>query len=224
MKRMRTLFLYFFGIIGFLILSLILEDALIRGTYKKIKNGNIDINSSYGLEMEDVKVTASSHSGTMDFTLKNNSDKASEAGYMKVDLISDRGNEVITQYIEVPAMEPGEGKNYKIKFKGSNIKSYKMAMVDSVPNKDYIIDVFGWEVDSRDVFGFDLSEKKIFGKKIKDIFSWKNSNVWSKAKETGLRAISLTWGFMRQVPWWGYAAGALIIIWFAPKGYLFGIF
>ncbi len=224
MKRMKSLTIYMLGIIGFIILSLIMEDALIAGTHKKIKNEYVSIDSSYGLEIEDAKADASSHDGTMEFTLKNNTDKTSEAGYLKVDLISDRGNEAITQFIEIPEMEPGESKAYKVKFKGNNIKSYKMAMVDSLPNKENIIDVFGWEVDSRNVFGFDLSEKKLFGKKIKDLFSWKNSNVWSKVKQTSLRAISLAWGFTRQIPWWGYAIGAMIIIYYAPKGYIFGLF
>lgn len=214
MNRMKTLFLYFFGIVGFLIFSLILEDALVGSMYKKVKISGNEIDSSYGIDMEDVDIKATNMNGTMTYTLKNNSDEPSKPGYMKLDLISDRGNEAITHYIAVPEMDPGESKDYQINFKGNNIKSYKVAMMDSLPNKENIIDVFGWEFDVTDVFGYDLSKTKIFGKNIKDIFSWE------KAKTTGKKVLAYSIGFLKQIPWWGYVAAACIIIYNAPPGLL----
>ena len=204
MKRMRTLFLYFFGIVGFIIFSLIIEDSLVRGMYKKVKPVGAEIDSSYGVTMENVEVDATSMNGNMTFTLK-------------LDLISDRNNTAITHYIEVPELEPGESKNYQIKFKGNNIKSYKVAMQDSLPNKENMIDVFGWEFDVRNVFGLDLSNVKIMGVPIKELFSWE------KAKTGGKTVLAYTIGFLNQIPWWGYAIGAFIVYVNLPSGFILGI-
>lgn len=217
MKRMRTLFLYFFGIVGFIIFSLIVEDSLVRGMYKKVKQVGTDIDSSYGVTMENVDVDATSINGNMEFTLKNNTDQKSKPGYMKLDLISDRNNTAITHYVKVPELEPGESKNYQIKFKGNNIKSYKVAMQDSLPNKENVIDVFGWEFDVRNVFGLDLSNVKLMGVPIKELFSWE------KAKAGGKTVLAYTIGFLNQIPWWGYAIGAFIVYVNLPSGYILGI-
>lgn len=217
MKRMRTLFLYLFGIVGFIVFSLIMEDALVRGMYKKVKLASSNIDPSYGITMEDVKIDATSMNGNMSFKIKNNTDQKSKPGYMRLDLISDRDNEVITEYVRLPELEPGESKDYQIKFKGNNIKSYRVSTQDTVPNMDHRFYVFGWEFDSRNVFGLDLSKVKINGVPIEQFFTLDG------LKGGGKRFLAYTIGFLNQIPWWGYAIGAVIVYVHLPAGYILGI-
>ncbi len=217
MKRMKTLFLYFFGIVGFIIFSLIMEDALVRGMYKKVKQVGADIDPAYGIVMEDVKVDATSMNGNMSFTVRNNTDQNSKPGFMKIDLISDRDNSVITEYVRVPELKPGESKDYQIKFKGNNIKSYSVAMQDKAPNRDHIVDIFGWQFDSRNIFGIDFSKLKIMGVPFEDLFSIDG------LMSGGKKVLAYTLGFLDQLPWWAYAAGAFIVYVHLPAGYILGI-
>lgn len=71
MSRMKTFLLYFLGIVGFFILSLILEDALIGNMYKKM-DGNIQDNA-YAIVVEGVSGRATNVNGYMKFRLSNTS-------------------------------------------------------------------------------------------------------------------------------------------------------
>ena len=91
-------------------------------------------------------------------------------------------------------------------------------MVDELPDKANIISILGWEIDLTDVFGMDLSQATFLGVKLTDLFSWDGvatagGNAWNWIVQ-----------LLSSVPWWGYAIGAGLIIWYMPKGYLFGIF
>ena len=61
MKRMRTFLLYALGIIGFIILSLILEDGLINSMYKPLTDSSDKYiaNDSSGLAVEVTDARAS---------------------------------------------------------------------------------------------------------------------------------------------------------------------
>ena len=211
MSRVKQLFIYGLLIVGFIIFSLIMEDALIKSTHKKL-SGVVDSSSeesSSGVTIENIEADASSSNGTIKFTVKNTSDTEKE-GYVKVDLYNDRGQKAITQYVKIDKLSPGESKDYELKFKGNNIKSYKLTYMDTIPDFSNKISIFGWEFDADDVFGFDLSDAKLFGRKVTDIFSLE------KAKVVTGNVLSYVLAFLRQIPPWGYIAAALVVIYYSP--------
>ena len=93
-----------------------------------------------------------------------------------------------------------------------------MVSESELPDKTNIINFFGWEIDLSNVFGMDLTEMSIFGVKLTDMFSWDNVKTVSSGAWDWIKV------FLASIPWWGYAIGAGIILWYMPKGYLFGIF
>ena len=212
MSRLKQLFIYGLLIVGFIIFSLIMEDALIKSTHKRISGevNSTEEGSSSGVTIDNVVADASSSNGTIKFTVKNDTSDTEKEGYVKVDLYNDRGQKAITQYVKIDKLLPGESRDYELKFKGNNIKSYKLTYMDTIPDFSNKISIFGWEFDADDVFGFDLSNAKLFGRKITDIFSLE------KAKVVTGNVLSYVLAFLRQIPPWGYLAAALVVIYYSP--------
>jgi hypothetical protein len=110
--------------------------------------------------------------------------------------------------VDISKFESNEIRQFKIKFTGQNIASYAVSLVEDAPDKSYILDIFGWEIDLRNVLGMDLTS----------IINLKN------IKETGLNMWGFALNFMKTVPAWAYMIAAGIVIWYMPKGFLLGIF
>lgn len=218
MSRMRTFLLYALGIIGFFILSLILEDALIGNMYKKM-DGNIQDNG-YAIVVDGVSGRATNVNGFMHFRLLNTSSSKQNNYYAKIDLYSKQGLLAATKYVEVGEVEPNGFKDYKVKFKGTELKGYNISVISSseLPDKTNIINIFGWEIDLSDVFGMDLTNATLFGVKLTDLFSW------NEIKNTAKTGWNFFINFASNIPWWGYAIGAGIVLWNLPAKFLFGIF
>lgn len=212
MDRMRTFLLYALGIIGFMVLSYILEDGLIENMYAKI-DGSVAPSSS-DIAIEDVSVKSSNVNGKMEFKVKNNSDNASNE-YVKLELFNSNGGLAGTRYLSLEDLKPGESKNYQINFKGNKLKDYKLSIVDEVPANQNIISILGMEVDLSNVFGNDLSDFSIMGVRIADVFSVDN------AKTLGGNIWSWGIGITKSIPLWGYLSAASIILWRLPAGFLF---
>ncbi len=218
MSRMRTFLLYALGIIGFFVLSLILEDALIGNMYKKM-DGNIQDNG-YAIVVEGVSGRSTNVNGFMKFRLSNTSSSKQNNYYAKIDLYSKRGLLAATKYVDVGDIEPNGYKDYEVKFKGTELKGYNISVISEseIPDKTNIINLFGWEIDLTDVFGMDLTDVTIFGVKLTDLFSWDGVK---NAASTGW---NFFFNFASNIPWWGYAIGAGIVLWHLPAKFIFGIF
>lgn len=214
MDRMKTFFLYFLGIVGFIFLSYILEDGLIENMYYKMTG---DVTSSLGVVIDDVAGKATNMNGYMQFKLSNKSNSIN-SDYVKIELYSKQGLLGVTEYVKINDLEPGHSRIYNVKFNGSELRSYKISIVDEAPDKTNIINILGWEIDLTNVLGMDLSNIKIFGVRLADIFNWEN------IKTAGGNAWNWTINFMSNIPWWGYTIAWGIILWYMPKGFLFGIF
>lgn len=180
-------------------------------------DGTADTGVYSGMHITDLKGSATNVNGYLTFNVKNNSNN-SVTCYGQIDLYSKQNLLAATEYIEILNFQPQEEKNYQVKFKANEIASYKISLVSEIPDKTNIISIFGWEIDLTNVFGMDLSNFKIFGVKLTELFNWNN------IKEAGGNAWSWFRTLSASVPWWGYAIGAGIILWYMPKGFLFGIF
>jgi hypothetical protein len=204
---------YFIWIIAFFVISVILENALINDMYQPITgtaNGNVtltgQINNDLEVTVQEAKAT--NMNGYLVINVKNTTGNYIEKCCAKIKLFTDRGILASTQYVDISDFDVNQTKKFKINFKGSEIGSYEVTLQEDAPDKTYILDLFGFEIDIRNVFGMDLSS-------IINLDS---------AKETGLNMWNLTLGFLKTVPTWAYLVAAGVIIWYMPKGFLFGIF
>jgi len=204
---------YFVWIIAFFIVSVILENALINDMYTPIsgtENGNVtftgQINTDLEVTVEEAKAT--NVNGYLIVKVKNITGHYIEKCCAKINLYTERDVLAATQYVDISDFDVNQTKKFKINFKGENIANYAVSLQEDAPDKTYILNLFGFEIDIRDVFGMDLSS----------IIDPNN------LKETGINMWGLTLGFLKTVPTWAYLIAGGIVIWHMPKGFLFGIF
>lgn len=219
MDRMKTFFKYIIWLVGFFILSLLLENGLLYSMYSKIDgelNGYYEVTQN-SLSFENISAKACNINGYIKFDLKNTTGYEISKAYMKIDLYNEVGRLADTQYAEIRSLGIDEIQSYNMKFKANNIENFKISIISQKPDLSNIISILGWEFDVTNVFGFDLSNYTIFGVKLTDIFSVE------KAKEIGSNAWTSIKLFLARIPWWGYAIGGGIIAWYMPAFYLFGI-
>lgn len=210
MDRMKTFLIYVLLIVGFFIVSVLLENGLLIAMYSQI-SGEFDgyysaTNSEFS--MDNVSAKACNVNGYLNFDWINTTGKFVDRCYVKIELYNERDLLADTEYIEVRGMQIGDVKPFHIKFKANNIESFRVSVVENMPDKTNIIDVFGWEIDLTNVFGLgiDLSNVTIFGAKLSDIFTWNN------IKRTGRSFWSWIVAFVTGIPLWGYGIGWLFIV------------
>ena len=225
MKRMKTFLFYLLLLIGFFILSVLLENGLLNAMYGDLTgdvNGNL-VSTSDGsssnilVEVEDAK--ASNVSGSLKAKVTNTSGHDIEKCCAKIELLDSKGFCVATEYVDITDFKAGESRDLLVKFKAKDVAGYRVSIIESAPDNSNIINILGWEFDLRDFFGFDLT--KILGDKVnilKNLFGSGNlkaglSNIWNYF-------INIT----RSLPWWAWAIATGIVLWRIPSGYLFGIF
>lgn len=213
MSTMSNFRNYTLWIIGFFIISVILENALVLDMYKPMAgttDGALVFSgaSSSDLEVSVSDARATNVNGYVDIAVKNTTGRYLDKCCVKLDLYTERGNLAATKYIDVSNFEMNETRNFRVKFNGTEISSYSVSLVEDSPDKTYILDMFGFEIDLRNILGFDLS-------KIVDV---------QNLKETGLNIWGLSVNFLQTVPVWAYIIAAGIVVWYMPKGFLFGIF
>lgn len=216
MQRMKTFLMYLLAILGFMFLSYVLENSLLENMYEKMKG--IESFQVEDISITDIEGKATNVNGYINFKVSNNSPYPISNRWIKFDLYSKRDLLAVTKYVELKDIEPGSSKNYQIKLKGTELREYEMSVVNELPDKANIISVLGWEIDLTDVFGMDLSDATFLGVKLTDLFSWDGvatagGNAWNWIVK-----------IVSGVPWWGYTIASGIILWFMPKGFLFGIF
>lgn len=213
MSTMSNFRNYTLWIIGFFIISVILENALVMDMYKPI-TGTTDgqvafsgMSTSDNLDVSVGDARSTNMNGYVDINVKNTSGHYIDKCCVKLDLYTTRGNLAATKYVDVSNFETNETRTFRVKFSGNEIGSYSVGLVEDLPDKTYMFDLFGFEFDFKNIFGIDLSK----------IVSLDN------IKETGLNVWGLTLNFLKTVPTWAYVVAAGIVLWHIPSGYLFGI-
>lgn len=125
MDRVKTLFKYALWIILFWILSDVLIYFGINSTYKDIEKRN-EISSQ--ITIDDAEATTVN--GRILGTVTNNEENDISEKYLKVDLYSDIGNLVGTNFLEIGNLGTIETKSFETYFKIQNVKSYEINIVD----------------------------------------------------------------------------------------------
>lgn len=204
MSRMKTFFKYALLVVGFFILSLILENGYLNKMYvpmEGIIEGEMQMASgdSASLTVETLEAKASNVSGTLKIKVTNTSGKFLEKCYAMIELINSQKQVAAMKCVSLENFEVNESRIFTIKFKANNIESYRVSIVEEpVEDRSGIITIFGHEIDMNKIM----------------------ENFWERIKEFG------RWGYSvaESVPTWAYIIGGLIVLWSLPKKFLFGIF
>ena len=210
MDRMKTFLTYVLLIIGFFILSLVLENGLLFAMYSKIDgelNGYYE-NTNSSMNFENISARACNINGYISFDLKNTTGSQVQNAYLKIDLYNELGQLSHTEYAKIDNMEVNENKKFNFKFKANDIRSFDVSIVNQLPDKANIINILGWEIDLTNVFGLgiDLSNVTIFGTKLTDIFTVDN------IKTTGHNFWDWLIITIKGVPGWAYFVALFFIV------------
>lgn len=125
MDRVKTLFKYALWIILFWILSDILIYFGINSTYKDIEKRN-EISNQITVNAAE----ATTVNGRILGTVTNNEDNDISDKYLKVDIYSESGNLLGTNFLEIGNLGTVETKSFETYFKIQNVKSYEINIVD----------------------------------------------------------------------------------------------
>ena len=213
MKTLKKFFKYFLLLVGFLVISLVVEDKILTSMYKEIEGTSIDTDT-LAIEVADARAT--SENGYLDLKVTNTSGEYIDSAYAKIDLLNEFDNVVMTEYATIEDLEPGESKNVRIKYNGVRIAGYDVSTVPELPDKSNIINIFGWEFDTSKILGSnsddsDDSSFTIFGVDLGKYISKSNLN---KAKRFLVGRWKYGLSIARAVPLWGYICGALVVLWY----------
>ena len=122
MERLKTFGKYALMVILFWIFSDILIYAGLNSTYKDMEQRGTIPEGIQVVQMQSTKVN-----GRINLQLNN---KELSGKYLKIDLYSDMGNILGTQYIEIGNIEENQTKSIETYFEISDIKSYEISVVD----------------------------------------------------------------------------------------------
>ena len=200
MSRLKTFFTYFLILLAFFLVSIFLENALIKDMYYDM-TGTVDSNLSYkgkdiNLDIKVIEAKSTNVNGYINLQIKNNSKTKIEEAYIKVDLYTKSNVHAVTKYMEINNLEPNDTRAYKLQFKGSYIKRYTITCKDEYPDKDYIFNFFGYEINTRNIFGFDLSNV-ISARSVGDFVQ----NVFHSFTVT-----------VKELPWWAWMWAWMIVV------------
>lgn len=133
MGRMKTFFKYLLWLIGLYIFVTFASAIYIQNSYKNIE-GTVEQREGLVIIVEDAKSTLVN--GYIKGNVKNVTDTDIQSKYIKVDLISNKGNLILTKYLQIDDLKAGENKNFTLNFRANNIVKAKMSVTDEYTEKE----------------------------------------------------------------------------------------
>mgnify|MGYP003289305343 CR=1 FL=1 len=132
MSRMKTFLKYLLIVVLFYVFSNIMIDAFLKVSYSDIKDYEIDVTGAF-VDVTEAKATI--RNGYVNGIVKNNTDKVLENKYLKISMMSKNKNVLGEKYVKIDKLEPDELRKYEVKFDYDNVKTFKIEMVDTMPEE-----------------------------------------------------------------------------------------
>ena len=124
MDRMKTFFKYALWGILFFIFSEIIINVGLNSSYKNMECKN-------NIEQVNIEQAQSTLiNGRIKGTIANKEDSDISGKYLKIDLYSDNGNLLATEYEEIGNLRTNEVKSFETYFKMQDVKQYEVNIVD----------------------------------------------------------------------------------------------
>ena len=130
MDKMKKFLKYILALVLLFIFSNFMINALLKNSYTKIKDYQIDVSEVY---VDVTEAKASTWSGTIKGIVKNNTDQVVENKYLRVSMLSKKGRILGEKYIKIDKLEAGQLRNFEVNFECNNVKSFKIEFTDTMP-------------------------------------------------------------------------------------------
>ncbi len=130
MNRMKTFFKYILALVLLFVFSNLIINGLLRTSYTKIKDYDIDVSEIY---VDVTEAKASSWNGNIKGIVKNTSDKDVENKYLRISMLSKNKRILGEKYIKIDKLEVDQLKKFEVSFDYDNVKSFKIELTDTMP-------------------------------------------------------------------------------------------
>lgn len=138
MARMKTFFKYFLALVIFYIFSNFMISAFLKISFTELKDYQINTEPLY---VDVTEAEASNRNGHIYGIVKNTSESVVENKYLKFSLLSKNGNILGEKYVRIDRLEVNQLKKYEVSFECSEVKSFRIDLVDSKPEDIKLIDL-----------------------------------------------------------------------------------
>lgn len=138
MSRMKTFFKYFLALVIFYIFSNLMISAFLKISFTELKDYQINTEPLY---VDVTEAEASNRNGHIYGIVKNTSESVVENKYLKFSLLSKNGNILGEKYVRIDRLEVNQLKKYEVSFECSEVKSFRIDLVDSKPEDIKLIDL-----------------------------------------------------------------------------------
>lgn len=133
MSRMKTFFIYASLVVAVLLLTDIIINICLNSNYKEIKKYEITTTSPH-IEIKEARKTYMN--GYIGGTVNNNTNNNIEKSYIKIELLTDIGNLLGTEYLEIDGLNVNETKQFRLSYRYSDVDSFIISTVDEIVEKD----------------------------------------------------------------------------------------
>lgn len=126
MARMKTFFMYFLILVAFYIISNFLIDSLIKTSYSKITEYEIDVKEA---TVTIIEAKSSKDDGYIEGKISNPTKEDILNRYMVVELFSENNVSLGTEYVKIDRLKKEAIKDFKVRFTVDNVKSFKITLI-----------------------------------------------------------------------------------------------
>ena len=133
MQRMKTFFIYALLVALVVLCSDFIINICLTSTYKQITKYEIGSASPQIVILDAARTYVN---GYVCGKIKNNTEEDIEKTYIKVELLSKRGNLLGTEYMEVDSLKKDEQKDFKLEFRYNNVDNFVIGIEKEIQNKN----------------------------------------------------------------------------------------
>lgn len=133
MSRMKTFLIYALIVLAIILCTDGLSNIILESNYE-------DLGYDIGVEspkIEILEAKTTKDNGRIKIRITNNTDKKIENKFLKIDLYSDIGNILGTEYIKIEGIEKGETQEFELNYRQNNVSYFRVTIVDELPEKIY---------------------------------------------------------------------------------------
>ena len=133
MSRMKTFFIYALLVVAVLLLTDVIINLCLNSNYREIKKYEIATNSP---KIEITEARKTYMNGYIGGTVTNNTGSNIEKSYIKIELLTDLGNLLGTEYLKIDGLQENETKQFRLSYRYSDVDSFVISTVDEVVEEE----------------------------------------------------------------------------------------
>ena len=130
---MKTFFIYALLVVAVLLLTDVIINLCLNSNYREIKKYEIATNS---LKIEITEARKTYMNGYIGGTVTNNTGSNIEKSYIKIELLTDLGNLLGTEYLKIDGLQENETKQFRLSYRYSDVDSFVISTVDEVVEEE----------------------------------------------------------------------------------------